>query len=270
MTNIYLSEATIAPREDEKQSSGALSMFGGLGGIVAEGLGLGGGGSLDKLEITLNSRSLTSRVIEKYKLMPVIFSDTWDRDKKKWTLRNNHPTFQDGCKVMQDLLIAKVDPRNGTLKIGFEHKDPKTAKKFVDYYLVELSETLRQEVIRDATENMRFFREQIGRTSDPLLKEKIYAMLAREIEKDTFARAQKYYSFVVLDPPIVPDLDKYVKPKRKFNLILSVVVAFFLAIFLAFVKEYARRLKIEDRERYQELVRGLKFWKSKGKAGERD
>ena len=88
-------------------------------------------------------------------------------------------------------------------------------------------------------------------------------MLAREIEKDTFARAQKYYSFTVLDPPIVPDLNKRVKPKRSLICILSVTVAFFLAIFLAFFVEYVQRIKTEDQERYRELAQGLKLWKSK-------
>ena len=269
MTNIYRSEATMAPREEEKGASGALSILGGLGGVVAEGLGLGGGGSLQKLEVVLSSRNLTTRVIEKHKLMPIIFPDMWDQDKKEWTT-DKPPTLQDGFKAMQGPLTAVSDSKGGTIKVGFEHEDPETAKKFVEYYLAELSETLREEVLHDAAENMRFFREQLERTSDPFLKEKIYAMLAREMEKDTFARAQKYYSFIVLDPPIVPDLDKKIKPKRKSICILSVVVASFIAIFLAFLKEYVHRVKTEDRERYQEVVRGLKFWESKKKTGERN
>ena len=54
-----------------------------------------------------------------------------------------------------------------------------------------------------------------------------------EIEKETFARAQKYYSFIVLDPPVAADIDKKVKPKRALICTLSVTVAGFLAIFLA-------------------------------------
>jgi uncharacterized protein involved in exopolysaccharide biosynthesis len=260
MTNIYLSETTIAPRAEEKSPSSALSVLGGLGGIVAEGLGLGGGGSLEKLEVMLNSRSLTARIIEKYRLMPVLFSDKWDGEKKGWTT-DDPPTLQDGLNVMEGILIVTVDSTKNIIKVGIEHEDPETAKKYVDYFLAELSEALREEVLRDAAENMRFVREQLERTSDPLMKEKIYAMLAREIEKDTFARAQKYYSFVVLDPPIVPDLNKRIKPKRGSICILSVTVAFFMAIFLAFLKEYIHRVKTEDQERYQQVVQGLKFWK---------
>lgn len=260
MTNIYRSEATIAPKESEKTSAGALSALGGLGGMVAGELGLGGGGSLEKLEVMLKSRKLSETVITKYELMPVIFEEQWDSKEKKW-LVDPAPTLQDGQKAMQDMLTVSSDPKQGTIEVGIEHKDPEIARKILGYYLSELSEILRQEVIRDAAENMRFFREQLDRTSDILLKEKVYTLLAREIERDTFARAQEYYSFNVLDPPFVPDLDKKVRPKRSLICILSVVVAFFVAVFLAFLMEYVNRLKTEDRERYQEVVQGLKFWR---------
>ena len=263
MTNIYRSEATIAPKESEKTSAGALSALGGFGGMVAGELGLGGGGSLEKLEIMLKSRKLSETVIKKYELMPIIFEEQWEAKEKKW-LVDPAPTLQDGQKAMQNMLTVSSDPKQGTIEVGIDHKDPETARKILGYYLTELSEILRQEVIRDAAENMRFFREQLDRTSDILLKEKVYTLLAREIERDTFARAQEYYSFNVLDPPFVPDLDKKVRPKRSLICILSVVVAFFVAVFLAFLIEYVNRLKTEDRERYQEVVEGLKFWRRGG------
>ena len=193
--------------------------------------------------------------------MPVIFADIWDPDAKKW-LEEEPPTIQDGYEALQeDMLTVNVDTEQGTLTLSFDHEDPETAKNFVEYFLLELSEALREEVIRDAAENMRFFQEQINKISDPLLREKIYTLLAREIEKDTFARAQKYYSFVLIDPPIVPDLNKKVKPKRSLICILSVFVAFFVAVFLAFLREYVHRLKTEDIERYKEVANGLKPWK---------
>jgi capsular polysaccharide biosynthesis protein len=134
----------------------------------------------------------------------------------------------------------------------------------VDYYLTELSETLREETLNDAAENQRFLQEQLDKTSDALLREKISNLLAKEIEKETFARAQKYYSFVVLDPPVVSDLDKKVKPKRALICILAVIVAGFFAVFAAFLAEYVHNVKTrEDPERLDTLRRHLDFrlWK---------
>jgi uncharacterized protein involved in exopolysaccharide biosynthesis len=88
-------------------------------------------------------------------------------------------------------------------------------------------------------------------------------MLAKEIEQDTFARAQTYYGFYVLDPPVAPDLDKKAKPKRALICILSVMVAFFVAVFLAFFLEYVGRLKKDEPDRYQQLKEAMRLRRSK-------
>ena len=259
LTNIYLSEATIAPREAEKSSASHLAGLGAMGGMVAGELGLNSGGSLNKIEVILQSRDLTKRIINKYSLMPVIFSDIWDKDNEKW-MSEKIPTIQDGWKMMiENMLKVSVDTKVNTIRIGIEYQDPETAKKIVEYYLKELSETLRESVLQNSTEKIKFFRKALDRTSDTLLKDKIYNLLASEIEKETFARVEKFYSFEVLDSPIVPDKDKKVRPKRAIICILSVFVAFFIGVFLAFFKEFVYRIKIDDPERYKQIINSMKL-----------
>jgi uncharacterized protein involved in exopolysaccharide biosynthesis len=262
LENVYRSEATLTPREEEKTGP-SIPSLGGLGGMVAGQLGIGGGGSLEKLQVVLNSRELTLKIINKYDIMPIIFQEKWNPESGTWLPEvEEPPTLQDGMKALKNnMLKVSSDPEKGILTVGIEHKDPETAKKIVEYYVKELSETLRAEVLHDANENKRFFREQLDRTSDVLLQEKIYNLLAKEIEKETFAKAQKYYSFQVVDPPIVPDPDKKVAPKRSIICILSVFVAFFFAVFLSFFLEFIRRIKTDDPERYRQIKDGMKPWK---------
>jgi uncharacterized protein involved in exopolysaccharide biosynthesis len=246
MTNIYRSEATIIPRQEEKSATPpSLAILRGLGGMAEELVGLGTGGSLDKFEVVLKSRYLSQRIVEKYKLMPRLFEEDWDAEKKAWLI-NPAPTFQDGYKALMDMLSVSRDRKSDVMTIKFDHKDPRFAKEMAEHYLTALSETLREETLKDAEENQRFLRKQLEQTPDALMKEKISAMLAREIEKETFARAQRYYSFQVLDPPFVPDLDKEVKPRRALICILSVTVAFFVAIFLAFFLEYIHNVRTRE------------------------
>ncbi|RJQ78892.1 MAG: hypothetical protein C4519_11700 [Desulfobacteraceae bacterium] len=259
MSNVYRSEATISLRESEKNVA-SLGALGGLGGLVASQLGIGGGGSLEKLEVVLKSRDLASRVINQYELMPILFAHDWDAEKKRWLI-DEPPTLQDGMKKIRELLSISADLKKSTILVGFEDEKPETARKIVNHFLIELSSSLREEVMRDATENMRFFKEQLEKTSDPLLREKIYALLAKEIEKETFAKAQKYYGFLVLDPPIAPDLDKKIKPKRALICILSVFVAFFASVFLAFLIEFCKKVKNDDPEHYRQIADGLKIWR---------
>jgi uncharacterized protein involved in exopolysaccharide biosynthesis len=260
MTNIYRSEATIAPRELEQSPGKTLSgALGGLGGMVASEFGLGGGSDADKIEVLLKSRRLAALVVEKHNLLPILFDKMWDAQKKAWK-EPPAPTIQDAYKLINGgLLKVTRDRKTDVITTSIQHKDPEFAKSMMQYYLTELSEGLRAKVLKDAQENMRFLTEQLDRTNDPLLREKIYGMLAKEIEKDTFARAQTYYGFYVLDPPIAPDLNKKAGPKRSLICILSVVVAFFVAVFLAFFLEYLNRLKTEEPDRYQQLKDGLRL-----------
>jgi uncharacterized protein involved in exopolysaccharide biosynthesis len=267
LPNIYRSEATIIPRQQEKSpASSALSALGALSGMAGELAGLGGGGDMDKFEVVLKSRDLARRVVEKYKLMPDLFAEQWDPLKKEWK-ENPAPTLQDAYKLLIGMLSVSRDRKTDVLTIKFDHEDPNFAKIMADNYLSELSESLREETLKDAAENKRFLQEQIEQTADPLLKVKISDLLAKEIEKETFARAQKYYSFIVLDPPLAPDPDKKVKPKRALICILSVTVAGLFAIFLAFFLEYVHNIKHnEDEERLSRLERYLKFRPPKDKS----
>ena len=265
MTNIYRSEATITARQQEKAEGGsALAALRGVAGIAGELVGFGSGGDVDKIETLLKSRELVRRVVEKNSLLPRLFEDDWDPKEKEWK-ENPAPTIQDAYKLFKDdLLNVSRDRKTNIFTVRIDHKDPQFAKQLVDHYLTELSETLREETLNDAAENQRFLREQLDKTFDALLREKISNLLAKEIEKETFARAQRYYSFIVLDPPVVSDLDKKVKPKRALICILSVIVAGFFAVFAAFFAEYVHNVKAsENPERLSTLRRYVDFrlWK---------
>lgn len=251
LPNIYRSEATIIPREQEKGgAASALSALGGFGGMAGSILGLGGSGSLDKFETVLKSRIFSKNIYIKHKfeMLPVLYPQTWDSEHKKWLPEvQRTPTEQDVVNRLSGMLSINMPRKQRTMTIAVEHTNPQFAKKMVDYYLTELSETLRQETLQDAAQNQTFLKKQLGQTSDVLLKEKIYALMAKEIEKETFARAQMPYSFQILDPPIVPDLNKKVKPKRRQICMLSVVVAGFMSIFLVFFIEYVKNAKSNEK-----------------------
>ena len=272
MTNIYRSEATITARWQEKAEGGpALAALRGIAGIAGDIVGFGGGGDVDKIETLLKSRELVRRVVEKNSLLPRLFKDDWDSKSKEWK-KNPAPTIQDAYKLLvaTGMLTVSRDRKTDIITIKIDHRDPQFAKDLADYYLTELSESLREETLTDAQDNKRFLLSELDRTSDALLREKISNLLAKEIEKETLARAQKYYSFIVLDPPVVSDLNKKVKPKRALICILSVIVAGFFAVFAAFFAEYVHNVKTrEDPERLNTLRRYLDFrlWKKSKQEG---
>lgn len=269
--NIYRAEAVIVAKKANRSFS-SYSTLGSLSGIMAGRFGMAAG-NLNKINTVLASRDLTHRIIKKYNLLPVLFPKPTSKkgekksssplkwfkseDKKK-VVKYKPPTIQDGYGVMKASLSVALDIKSQSITVGYTHTNPGMARTMVILYIRELSEKLREEVLHDSIENIRFFRDQINETRDPILRDKLYSFLAKEIETNTFAKAQKYYSFQVIDPPVVPDNDKRVAPNRKKTLMMSVFVSFGFAVAIAFLTEFVLRMRKKYPERYGEIIEGLR------------
>ena len=260
MPNVYLSEATIAPTAQEK-AGGALSALGSLGGfgaMIASEVGIGTTGSLEQFDVVLKSRDLTNSIIRQYDLMPFLFEDDWDAENKKWKKneKEKQPKFEDAYKAIHKLFSLKPDKKQNVMRLSVEAKDPEMARTILNYYIIGLSEFLRRQTLEDAAAQQVHLTQQLSKTTDPLLKNRLYELVAKQIEKETLAKIQRYYSFNVIDPAFVPE--KKFKPKRALICMISVVTAFFIAIFLAFFLEYLKNLKThEDPERLANLRKSM-------------
>ena len=187
--------------------------------------------------------------------MPILFENKWDAANNSW--KTKPPTYEDAYREIQGLLTIAPDKKLNIMKLSFELKDPKFAQTILNYYVVGLSEFLRRQTLEDAAAQQAQLSQQLAKTVDPLLKSRLYELIARQIEKETLAKVQKYYSFSIIDPALVPE--KKFKPKRALICILSVVVAFFCAVFLAFFREYMHNIKSAEPERMQTLRKYFKF-----------
>nr|HPH55521.1 GNVR domain-containing protein [Smithella sp.] len=92
--------------------------------------------------------------------------------------------------------------------------------------------------------NKKYLEEQLVLNTDPLIDQKIYTMIAQQLETSMMAEVKENFSFKVIDPPFVPD--RKIKPKRAQMVMLSFVVALFLAVFIVFFLEYLEKMKKVD------------------------
>ena len=201
-------------------------------------------------------RELTASIVRKNDLIPILFEDDWDPVKKGW--KEEAPKAEDIYKAVHNLLKVTPDKKQNVMRISFESKDPRMAQTILNYYIVGLSEFLRRQTLEDAAALQVHLFQQLKKTTDPLLKNRLYEMIAKQIEKETLATIQRYYSFIVIDPSFVPE--RKFKPKRSQICMISTVVAFFIAMFLAFFMEYVKNLKTrEDPERLANLRKSMRL-----------
>ncbi len=272
MTNIYRAEAVITPVETKSGGSGgmAAALMQQMGGGPGSLIGLPQSSSSKEIELLLESKILRKKIIHDYNLLPVLFSKQWNEEKKTWKREGwslsplawisklaaavkpadkkrskkdpRIPDELDGLRKLEKLVNINRDMKDNYITISVQFEDPEVAAAMVGYFLAALNDHMSLEARRVATINKKYLEEQLSQTTDPLIQQKIYNMIAQQIETSMMAAVKENFAFKIIDPPIVPD--KKIKPKRAQMVVLSFVVSFFLAVFAVFFLEYLEKRNI--------------------------
>lgn len=169
-------------------------------------------------------------------------------DKKAVKKEPGVPDIYDALRALDDIISIQDVKGKGlvskdmTINIAAQFDDPVIAANLVQYFIAALNDHMSKEARRVAALNKKYLEEQLLQNSDPLIKQKIYTMIAQQVETAMMAEVKENFSFKVIDPPMVPD--KKIKPKRAQMVVLSFVVSLFLAVFVVFALEYLEKNNI--------------------------
>lgn len=266
MTNIYTAQAVLKP-VSQNQGGGKLtslaSQFGGIASLA--GITMPSSASTTEMVNLLNSNLLRKTIIETHNLLPVLFPDQWDKEKKTWKepgiiirqigclkkllltqpiagkKETNYPDIWDGIRKLDDIINIKYDSKDDIITISADFSDPDMSARIVNYFVIALNEHMSGEAKRIANINKEYLEKQLRESNDPLIQQKIYNLIAEKIETIMMAEVKEGFAFKTLDPPMAPD--KKSKPKRALIVILAFIVSLFFAIFTVLLKDYFRKIK---------------------------
>ena len=279
MTNIYQAEAVIAPINNAREGGGGMAALlaqqlgGGLPGIMMTGAA----SSAAEIINLLKSNVLREKIIVQYNLLPVLFDKQWDEKKGRWKAEVGEiagsnidfnplswvakllallrpapqpsiakkpgiPDIWDGIRALSKLVSVKHNIKENSITVTGQFRDPDLAAKLVEYFLKALTDHMSAEARRVALINQKHLESQLGVATDPFIKQKIFNLIAQQVETSMMAEVKENFAFKVIDPPKAPD--RKIKPKRAQMVILSFVVALFIGIFAAFLLEYLEKQNI--------------------------
>lgn len=282
MTDIYQSKAVIAPVAPQGGSGGSASAFASvlsqqLGGLP--GLMMPGSSSAQEIVSLLKSGILREKVVTTYDLIPVLFDDQWDPQKKDWIKERSWldipkklpkyllgavrparpgslppkeegvPTMFQALRLLENDVITITDDslKSGIITIAVEFKDPLTAQRIAQYIVTVLTEHMSAEAKRVAETNRKYLEEQLNKTADPMIKQNLYNLIAQQLQTSMMAEVKENFGFKVIDPPRLPEEKS--RPKRTQMVVLSFFVSAFLAVFIVFFLEYFKKAKATLTER---------------------
>ncbi len=261
MTDLYRASAILTPVNAKEKIGGELSLIaqqiGGLSGIT-----LPSSGSSSEIVSLLNSNILKEKVIKDYDLLPVLFPGQWDREKKAWKVPDKSffrpsaisgfltgsyrsaespanaqgPTVWDGIRRLDEITKVNANAKDNTITLTVEFHDPVLAAKLAEHFLTALTLHMSGEAKRVAEVNRRYLVEQLGSSADPIIRQKIYNLIAQQVEVFMMSEVKENFAFKVIDPPRAAD--RRVWPRRSSIVELVFAASFLAASFGAFAIDY--------------------------------
>jgi uncharacterized protein involved in exopolysaccharide biosynthesis len=230
MMPIYEAKAVIIP-------AGVLSRDQGSTNFLATQFGIAPPTTPASVEIVniLKSNVLREKILSKYNLAPLFFSQEQMRNKTE-----NQLVWQ-GLRYLQGATTVTFSQKDNLITVSFRYKEPDKAAQMVGYILSELNNHMASEAKRVADTNRYYLEAQLDRAADPFIKAKVYGLIAQQIETSVMTEVKENFAFKVLDPPRVPDTR--ISPKRSQMVEIAFLVSLCLGIFAAFTCDYVRKLR---------------------------
>ena len=263
LPKMYKSTAALIPVKQEKSSLGAL---GGLIGNLPFPIALPGQGTSNIISF-LESRTLKERLITKYNLLPVLYADLWDAEKKSWNVDDpkKKPTIIKAlhAKILDGSFSVSQDKKTRLINLSWSGEEPPFCSLMLERIIKELTFFLENEYDSDAKRERVFVEEQLAKATEELeywerqvpsekltlskitrehfVSQTVYTELRKQLELAKINEAKELETFKVLDRPYIPE--NPFKPNKRLIVVLSFVTSFFIALFGVFFLNFIHNLK---------------------------
>lgn len=242
LTPIFRAEVLLAPAAQDKAGGlGALAgQFGDLAALA--GISLGGGDTTQEAIATLKSRALTEAFIKEKNLLPVLFADEWDAEKKKWKTNDSEdiPTLWKAYEVFdEDIRSVAADKKTGLVTLAIEWEDPAVAAEWANELVKRVNLQRQKEAIEEAERSIAYLQKQLARTGSVEVQQSIYRLVEAQTKSIMVAQSREDFAFKVIDPAVPPE--EKVKPKRALLVAVGIFGGLFLSVIGSFVASANRR-----------------------------
>jgi uncharacterized protein involved in exopolysaccharide biosynthesis len=230
---VYRAEVLLAPvTEDKSEGLGALAgQFGDLAALAGVNLGTRKDKTAEYVA-ALKSRALSTSFIREANLMPVLYSNKWDEQKKAWKNPDDAPTEWKTFELWdKDIRSVAQDKRTGLVTLAIEWEDPALAAKWANALVSHVNARLRAEAVDEADRSIAYLEKQLPQTSSVEVQQAIYRLIEAQTKKKMVASTREEYAFITIDPAVTPDART--APKRVRMIVLGLFIGLFVGISIA-------------------------------------
>jgi len=207
-TPLYRSRAIVAVQDAAPQ----INQLGGLASLAGIQLGNAGSRASQRVAV-LSSRRVVRMLIEREKLLPVLFPDREE---------NPLPPSQDAPRTIGrgvDYFVANIrsveqNIRTGLITVDVVWKDPALAAQWARELIDITNEILRNQAISDAQRNVDYLAQESARTALDSARTAIVQLSVTNLNEMMLAKLQDDYAFKIIDAPEIPERNRFISPRR--------------------------------------------------------
>jgi capsular polysaccharide biosynthesis protein len=179
----------------------------------------------------LRSHLFVDYFIQKNELLPYIFREYWDKERRQW-IENFTPNKLIATMIFKkNILSFNVDSETNLVKIIIKMNDPVSAAMFANKFVLQFNEFSRNQAISDAIEKKQFLYQELKKTKVVEMRKSIYRLMEAQLVIKMLASSKKQYALEVIDPA-VPPLEKSSPAKKKITVMVLLSTIFLSVAFL--------------------------------------
>jgi uncharacterized protein involved in exopolysaccharide biosynthesis len=248
MQPVYRAEAKLLLAQPADQANSRLpDQLGGLAALAGLDFTAASDRKAETLA-TLQSRVLTDAFVQENDLLPVLFPERWDADRKAWKEGAKPPTLWDANKLISKT-VRKVleDRKTGLITLAVEWTDPKLAAAWTGEFIERTNKLLQVSAYERATRNIAYLKRQLQETNVVEVRQALNNLMESELKTSMLAQRSDEYAFKVVDPAVVPE--EKVRPRRALLLALGLTAGLFIWVFALVAAEAIGQLLAEHHRR---------------------
>ena len=152
--------------------------------------------------------------------------------------RNPRKTEQDVyLRFIEGVLGVAQNEQTGIVTVAITLGDRLVAAQWANEIVRLLNAKFRQSVAAEAERSIEYLNGELATASSVELRQVIHRLIETQIQTVMLTNVRKDFVFRVIDPAVAPDADYYVWPRRALMAALTVVIAGFLGLTFALIRE---------------------------------
>jgi uncharacterized protein involved in exopolysaccharide biosynthesis len=218
----------------------ALGQLGNLASIAR--INVAGATQVDEAMAVMKSREFTERFVAEERLLPDLFPDLWDENRKVWlTPTGDPPTLSQGYRAFDAIRSVTQAGRGGLVTVAIEWGDPEKAAAWANALVEHLNAEMRERAIESTDLSVGYLEKELAGTSTIETRQAINRLIEGQINQRMLANVTQEYAFRVVDRALPPDPDDAVGPSKLTLIALGPIIGLIFGIFVVLVANVVSR-----------------------------